>query len=203
MTATAVGGCTRAMGLSALESLRRSFLLKACASVRWAEASVCLELVAVALLLLLPLGGPAAGQEADVQAVRACLAEAGDPLDCVGTSVEACVAGRPDGETTAGMVECIGTETAAWDRVLNEEYAATMAAFREMDATGDVVAEDFTREGKLREAQRAWIAFRDAECALQYSRWGMGTLRQVVGANCLMEATAERAVELRAMRAIE
>lgn len=147
------------------------------------------------------LAAPAAGQES--ANVRACIAGADEPMVCVGAMVEACVAGRPDGETTAGMVECIGAETAAWDQVLNEEYAATMAEFRALDATGDVVADDVTREGKLREAQRAWIAFRDAECTLQYARWGMGTLRQVVGANCLLEETAERAIELRAMRSVE
>ena len=35
---------------------------------------------------------------------------------------------------------------------------------------------------KLLAAQRAWLTFRDAECALEVARWGEGTLAGVVGA---------------------
>lgn len=132
--------------------------------------------------------------------IDACLDGADRPANCIGITVSACVA-RPGGDTTVGMVDCIGAETAAWDAILNEEYASTMEDFRDRDASGDVAAPDMTRVGTLREAQRAWIAFRDAECRAQYAIWGGGTLRQVVGANCVLTETAERAVELRQMRA--
>jgi uncharacterized protein YecT (DUF1311 family) len=75
-----------------------------------------------------------------------------------------------------------------------------MRQLRAADATGDIAAPDMTREGTLREAQRAWIVFRDAECRAQYALYGTGSLRQVVGANCVMSETAERAIELRQMR---
>ena len=140
---------------------------------------------------------PAVSDEADE--IRACLADAAAPTDCIGLTVGDGTA-RPGGETTAGMVACIGAETDAWDTILNEEYQATMQALRGRDSTGDVAAPDMTRERTLREAQRAWIAFRDAECRAQYALWGTGTLRQVVGANCVMSETAERAIELRQMR---
>jgi uncharacterized protein YecT (DUF1311 family) len=140
---------------------------------------------------------PGAGDE--VGRVRACIDGAARPLDCVGATVEACVA-RPGGDTTVGIVDCIAAETAAWDSLLNEAYRAAMTASRTADATGDVVAPALTREATLRDAQRAWIAFRDAECRSRYAAWGRGTMRQIAGANCVMEETAERAIELRVMR---
>ncbi len=146
-----------------------------------------------AALLTVPVAADEAGE------IRACLAGAAQPMECVGLTVGPCTE-RPGGETTVGMVECINAEHGAWDAILNEEYRATMSALRAEDATGDLAAPDMTREGTLRQAQRAWIVFRDAECRAQYARWGMGSLRQIVGANCVMVETAERAIELRQMR---
>ena len=150
---------------------------------------------ALAVLLLAANGGAPA-----VEALRNCWTDAVEAELCIGGMVESCIAGRPDGETTAGTAACIAAEAEAWDVLLNEEYQVTMAEARALDATGDVVAPDLTRAETLRDAQRAWIAFRDAECRAQYARWGTGTMRQIAGANCIMVETAERAIELRRMR---
>lgn len=150
----------------------------------------------VGAFLSLPNSAVAAGE---TESIRTCLADAARPMDCVGLTVRECTE-RPGGDTTVGMVDCITTETDAWDAILNDEYKATMEQLRDADATGDIAAPDLTRVATLREAQRAWIAFRDAECRAQYALWGGGTLRQVVGANCVMSETAERAIELRQMR---
>jgi uncharacterized protein YecT (DUF1311 family) len=140
------------------------------------------------------------GVSPEVEKLRACTISAVDPTTCIGSTVQTCIATSPDGETTAGMSACIGAEIDAWDAILNEEYQATMEASRRLDATGDVASADMTREVTLRAAQRAWIAFRDAHCAAEYARWGMGTMRQIAGANCVMVETAERAITLRQMR---
>jgi len=52
----------------------------------------------------------------------------------------------------------------------------------------------------LRDAQRAWIAYRDANCAMEYGLWGAGSMRQIAGADCQMRMTAERMLELRSYR---
>ena len=52
----------------------------------------------------------------------------------------------------------------------------------------------------LRDAQRAWIAFRDAECAMEYAAWGTGSIRSIAGADCMMSLTAERTVRLIELR---
>ncbi len=102
---------------------------RASAAPRAAAGSL---LAAAALSLAV---GPARAQ--DAAAVRSCAAEAAAVAECVGRLAQACTEASPDGETTAGMVRCIADETAAWDAMLNEEYRATMAEARALDAAGD------------------------------------------------------------------
>jgi uncharacterized protein YecT (DUF1311 family) len=139
----------------------------------------------------------AAAASAQDGGMAACVADSYDPNDCLGVISGSCTqAARED--TTLTTVGCIEEETEAWDVMLNAEYQTTMTVFREADASGDVAGT--TRESALKEAQRAWIAFRDAECGLRYAQWGNGSMRQIAAANCLMEETAERAIALRQMR---
>lgn len=112
-----------------------------------------------------------------------------DP-SCLGAASNACQSATPRGETTIGIAECIQAETQVWDDLLNREYQATRQS---------VASDDAVRE-QLLTAQRAWIAFRDAECALAYARWRDGSIRVIVAANCLMVQTARRTFELRDMR---
>lgn len=154
----------------------------------------------VALLALAPAASlaqdlPSAATEGLEASVRSCFADY-DPLaggpSCLGQAAQACL-GATD-QSTLSTVACIGAETAVWDDLLNTEYKARRA---EMLAQGPGLTD------KLLDAQRAWIAFRDAECALEVARWGDGTLAGVVGANCVMEMTAARATQLRDKKAQE
>jgi len=152
------------------------------------------------LALVLP-GGATADP---VSEIEACLAEAFDdmrgfdPAQCMGTISAACV--QVSGDTTQGIAKCIAAETAAWDQVLNRTYTQVMAESRARDATGDIVSAELSREVTLRDAQRAWIAFRDAECTMWGARWGRDTMRPIAQANCLMEQTAGRTIDLLALR---
>ena len=144
------------------------------------------------------LAAPARSQEAavDEARVRACFdgAAIGDTQpDCIGAASNACQQ-APGGQTTPAIAACIAAETAAWDAILNDEYRATRAIL----AGGSDQAID--TEAALLAAQRAWIAYRDAECDLAYARWHDGTIRSIVGANCHLVFTATRAIELRDMR---
>jgi uncharacterized protein YecT (DUF1311 family) len=141
---------------------------------------------------------PAAAQDLGVDAavVERCFAGAaiGEAAPaCLGGASEACQA-LPGGSTTIGIAQCIGAETAAWDVVLNREYGATRGALSGAGEAG------IDAGRALLDAQRAWIAYRDAECALTYARWQGGTIRSVAAANCLLVFTAGRAIELRDMR---
>ncbi len=150
-----------------------------------------------ALLLALTLPMPALADGA--AEMRACLADAYEAADCIGSLSRACMAERADGESTVGMTECIGLETKAWDTILNAQYQDVMGLFRAQDSSGDVLNEQMTREATLRAAQRAWIVFRDAECRMQAARYGQGSLGQVAAANCLMSMTAQRTIDLMAL----
>ncbi len=136
----------------------------------------------------------------DAGVVRACLASvpAGEvAIGCLGHAADACRA-RPGGQTTPGIAGCIAAETAAWDDLLNEAYRATRDDLTAQDRADGAPA--VPRAPALLAAQRAWLAFRDAECDLSYARWQDGTIRSIVGANCRMVMTAERTVALRDMR---
>ncbi|MGJ8603905.1 MAG: lysozyme inhibitor LprI family protein [Marivita sp.] len=153
-----------------------------------------------ALALVLP--SVAIAQEAviDLKIVRACFAETQIGAlypDCLGQASGHCQ-NAPNGSTTVGIADCIQAETAEWDAILNEEYKATQAMNAKADAAGSSPVMDRTEA--LRDAQRAWIAFRDADCAARYAIWQDGTIRTVVGANCMMTMTASRAIDLRDMR---
>ena len=152
-----------------------------------------------ALLVALVAFGPVAATAQDLPdgvlagieaAVRSCFAEAGPgeiAPACLGAGAKACFE-LPEGMTTIGMTQCIGAERAVWEDLMNAEYKALGV---QMSVRGEALND------KLLEAQRAWIAFRDADCSFDYARWGDGSIRQIFGASCLMEKTAARAIELR------
>jgi len=127
---------------------------------------------------------------------------AGEELaECKGRLAAPCMEGEEGGETTLGMVTCTAAETRVWDAYLDSDYRASLAWAEAMDAEERLLSPEFaSMADALREAQRAWVEFRDAQCALAYAFWGSGTMRWIAGASCMMEMTAERAIDLRALR---
>ena len=156
--------------------------------------------LAALALLCAPLGAAGQGAQVDAGEVAACLA-----ATPVGATYPACLGAQsdicqqaPGGGTTIGIADCIAAETAAWDALLNDAYRALISAIAARPAgAGDATAEDLT--AALRDAQRAWIGFRDADCALRYAQNQGGTIRSIVHANCLLGMTAARTVDLRDM----
>ena len=122
-------------------------------------------------------------------------------LACIGVMSSTCMGTEAGGETTTGMSLCLQAERAGWDVLLNAEYRRTLAWSMSMDAEDAGSFPEFANRAKtLRDAQRAWMSFRDAECANAYAAWGSGSLRVIGAANCLMDITAKRAVALRQKR---
>ena len=157
---------------------------------------------------VLGFGAPAGATEHELDAygptLDACYssAETSEALNGCRDAVSGPCMDREDGgQTTLGMSSCLMAEAAAWDRHLNDEYKATMAVFDEQDAEEAAAFPGLPqRSAALKAAQRAWIAFRDAECALAYAQWGAGSMRSIAGAGCRADMTATRTIELRAMR---
>lgn len=100
-----------------------------------------------------------------------------------------------DPQTQMEMTYCAGVDyedadadlNALWPDViaaakLNDEYVADMARERGVPTTVEA----------LRDAQRAWIRFRDAQCEFEaYEVFG-GTMQPMVGSLCLARLTRER-----------
>ncbi len=97
--------------------------------------------------------------------------------------------------STSGMVRAASEATKAWDEELNRVYGMLM---KELDPEA---------RSALREAQRAWIRYRDAELRAvdaivedHSERSGGGTIWAVVRAGRVMELTRSRALTLSGYR---
>ena len=95
------------------------------------------------------------------------------------------------GGVTARMHQCMDQESQFWDKRLNAAYIALMASD----------AHSASAKAKLKDAQLAWIAFRDKGClaAGDLAAEG-GTLSGLTSADCSLSLTAQRAAELEAIR---
>lgn len=85
--------------------------------------------------------------------------------------------------TTVAMRDCSGAELKRQDTRLNQAYKSTMNSLEQ------------PQQDKLREAQRAWVKYRDANCGMYYGLTG-GTIDQLNGAGCEVDMTKQRADEL-------
>ena len=99
-----------------------------------------------------------------------------------------CVASHAAQTSTRAMSGCIGDEAARHDVRLNRAYQAALGRL-----------EVPRQRAALRQAQRAWIAFRDADCD-SYSDADWGPSSGVDENACLLKRTAERADELETYR---
>jgi uncharacterized protein YecT (DUF1311 family) len=77
---------------------------------------------------------------------------------------------------------CVGRLTDAWDRRLDAAYQKLLQG------------SDAQSVARLREAQRLWLEFRNANCL--YYGTGEGTITRLQAAECLRSMTAHRALEL-------
>lgn len=106
------------------------------------------------------------------------------PIDA---AYDACTDKDP---STAGMVGCAAEAEAAWDKELNAAYRDLVAALKGKSLE------------TLREAQRAWVAQRDKEHALQASihEQLQGTMWGPVMADQRVTLVKKRALQLRAYK---
>ena len=110
-----------------------------------------------------------------------------DARTCKGRVSGPCME-KPEGQSTVGMVECLSTETKAWDDNLNKEYGRLLPLLKTQ------AAED------VRKAQRLWIEGRDADCRVPYYFYDGGSIVQTLGAECVLDHTAHRTILIRSWR---
>ena len=86
------------------------------------------------------------------------------------------------GGVTSDMLNCIGAEMKVQDAQLNENYKNLVTKISK------------TRKNELQEAQRAWIKFRELNCNFYGDD---GSIAQVAINSCFLDATMDRAKELK------
>src|SRR5262249_54513764 len=91
--------------------------------------------------------------------------------------------GKSNG-VTIEMINCILAETMRQDARLNENYKKLISKL------------PTERKNALVEAQRAWIKFRDTNCGFYADPQG-GSAARMTANECFLNATADRAKELR------
>lgn len=109
-------------------------------------------------------------------------------FSCFGSAPIAIGAEDPaceDAKTTAGMLDCASRRYSNADEELNLVYKQLMSK---------LAAE---RRGPLRDAQKAWIEFRDKNAAFVASDVEGGSLYPVIEAAELTEMTKRRILELK------
>lgn len=97
------------------------------------------------------------------------------------------------------MTYCAEQEYIAADARLNAAYAEARARMRAIDA--DLAQDQKGAEEHLKQAQRAWITFRDAACTAEGYKYYGGSMEPMVIYACQARLTDQRAVDLAALAA--
>jgi uncharacterized protein YecT (DUF1311 family) len=153
-----------------------------------------LSLAALAAALF--CGAPpaiAAGND-DTAAIRACATKYADNVDdaerhCIFAIVADPCTMTPANQTTAATTECYNRERKIWDDLLNENFR--------------VLRDDLDegQKSKLRDMQRAWIAYRDTTCGFYHDKI-RGTMATSMAAACVARETARRALLLKLLQGL-
>jgi len=96
--------------------------------------------------------------------------------------------------TQQDMNACAAQDFAAADRDLNAAYGEARAAMRLIDA--DLSASERGAEAALRDAQRAWITFRDNACLAEGFQMRGGSAEPLLVFGCKERLTQQRASDL-------
>ncbi|MGK9164662.1 DUF1311 domain-containing protein [Inquilinus limosus] len=94
----------------------------------------------------------------------------------------------PD-DSQAGLNQCAGAAYKKADAALNATYRQIMARLKGNDAAAKALVA----------AQRAWIAYRDAECRFMASGVEGGSVQPMIVAQCLEQVTSQRTDDLEAL----
>ena len=99
----------------------------------------------------------------EIAAIRDCAKKHETDLDeveqkCLFNLVGTPCTETPEGQSNVGTADCYRLEGAIWDDLLNENYKSLATDL------------DDEQKAKLREMQRAWIAYRDSTCGFYYTK---------------------------------
>jgi uncharacterized protein YecT (DUF1311 family) len=90
-----------------------------------------------------------------------------------------------EAKSTLQINECFAKELKKADAELNTVYRLALKKLEADDAA------------LLRKAQRAWLAYRDAQCEAEHALWGGGTGGPAAWMSCKLGLTSQRTAEIR------
>ncbi|MEL6861844.1 MAG: lysozyme inhibitor LprI family protein [Pseudomonadota bacterium] len=126
--------------------------------------------------------------------VEDCLAraETGEVTQdsCIGTYANICAF---TAFSTVDMLGCMSSEADVWEVRLAERYEALLEVYAAQDAFEDPI---WALAPRLENAQAQWRDWRDAKCGFEYDKFRGGSMGRITGANCRLDETAKRALEL-------
>jgi uncharacterized protein YecT (DUF1311 family) len=102
-----------------------------------------------------------------------------------------------DTATQHEMNDCAAQSFAEADRALNAQWRITIADVRRTDADIPEWDERGTAEQRLRDAQRAWIVFRDAHCTVYGFTSRGGSMEPMLFNFCRSELSEQRTKQLK------
>jgi uncharacterized protein YecT (DUF1311 family) len=110
-----------------------------------------------------------------------------------------------DPQTQMEMNMCAGLDFEAADRELNTAYRAAIQSAQQADreyariesGAGGNASGEPGEEATLREAQRAWVGFRDAQCRMESFEARGGSMQPMLDSGCRATLTRARTAELR------
>ena len=141
---------------------------------------------------------------ADPAPILACLTEANRDPDaeraCIGLQAEACIEGLGAAAEASALAACSAAEAGAWDRIVGALTDEIIGLLRLQTAAEGGAESAGPSETLLVEAQTAWGTFREADCAQEAAHWGDDALRDATRADCRLNRTATRALELLSKR---
>ncbi|AXM97957.1 lysozyme inhibitor LprI family protein [Pseudomonas plecoglossicida] len=105
------------------------------------------------------------------------------PLAMAGDNSQSYAQCMDKASSTVAMSGCIQAETRLQDERLNRVYKQLLGRL------------DAGQQKRLREVQRQWIGYRDANCAFHVQASG-GSMAQLEGGMCVLDMTRDRAAEL-------
>lgn len=154
------------------------------------------SLVAVALLAMAGAAGleaeavgavPSGEDEAKLQQCLEAVRKAeSDARACIGVVADPCL--DSSGEASPqGMIACIDREVVLWDRMMSARFGSLMSRI------------DETVGERVRDVQESWVSYRDKRCALGDVLFAEGALTPVWAADCMLQETGRRAIEIGAL----
>ena len=107
-----------------------------------------------------------------------------------------------DARSQAEMNACAARDFETADAELNRVWRDSIANARELDREPDANADERpSYENTLRDAQRAWLAFRDAQCEWEGYEARGGSMETMIYESCRAALTRERIDQLRGANA--